>query len=120
MMIASAVLGPHKMTKVKQMPYESGMNPFGDARQRFDVRYLSDGDRLSCCSTSSSCSSIRGPWRSGAAVRRPTLSASRARGRTAGIPAGISFPGFLGNPVFIVILAAAFAYAWQKGVFEWR
>ncbi|MGA8347417.1 MAG: NADH-quinone oxidoreductase subunit A, partial [Isosphaeraceae bacterium] len=39
MMIASAVLGPHKRTKVKQMPYESGMNPFGDARQRFDVRY---------------------------------------------------------------------------------
>src|SRR5271157_1957637 len=39
MMIASAVLGPHKHTKVKQMPYESGMNPFGDARQRFDVRY---------------------------------------------------------------------------------
>ena len=38
-MIASAVLGPHKTTKVKQMPYESGMNPFGDARQRFDVRY---------------------------------------------------------------------------------
>src|SRR6476469_3220775 len=39
MIIASAVLGPKKATRVKQMPYESGMNPFGDARQRFDVRY---------------------------------------------------------------------------------
>src|SRR5271166_6029555 len=39
MMIASTLLGPHKLTKVKQMPYESGMNPIGDARQRFDVRY---------------------------------------------------------------------------------
>ena len=39
MLIASAVLGPRKVTAVKQMPYESGMNPFGDARQRFDVRY---------------------------------------------------------------------------------
>ena len=39
MLIASAILGPRKVTKVKQMPYESGMNPFGDARQRFDVRY---------------------------------------------------------------------------------
>src|SRR5512135_3737099 len=39
MMIASAILGPRKFTTVKQMPYESGMNPFGDARQRFDVRY---------------------------------------------------------------------------------
>src|SRR5512135_927720 len=39
MMIASAIFGPKKITRVKQMPYESGMNPFGDARQRFDVRY---------------------------------------------------------------------------------
>ena len=39
MLIASAILGPRKVTRVKQMPYESGMNPFGDARQRFDVRY---------------------------------------------------------------------------------
>ncbi len=39
MMIASAVLAPSKMTRVKQMPYESGMDPIGDARQRFDVRF---------------------------------------------------------------------------------
>ena len=32
-------LGPSKRTPVKQMPYESGMDPIGDARQRFDVRY---------------------------------------------------------------------------------
>ena len=35
----SAVLGPKRSTAVKQMPYESGMDPIGDARQRFDVRY---------------------------------------------------------------------------------
>ncbi len=39
MLIASAMLGPRKTTSVKQMPYESGMDPIGDARQRFDVRY---------------------------------------------------------------------------------
>src|ERR1700681_1688985 len=39
MMIASAYLNPKKATRVKQMPYESGMDPIGDARQRFDVRY---------------------------------------------------------------------------------
>src|SRR5271167_85164 len=39
MIIASAWLAPQKATKVKQMPYESGMDPIGDARQRFDVRY---------------------------------------------------------------------------------
>src|SRR4051794_38876620 len=39
MLGASAVLGPRRTTPVKQMPYESGMDPIGDARQRFDVRY---------------------------------------------------------------------------------
>src|SRR3954471_15322104 len=39
MLGASALLGPRKTTAVKQMPYESGMDPIGDARQRFDVRY---------------------------------------------------------------------------------
>ena len=39
MLALSAILGPRKTTAVKQMPYESGMDPIGDARQRFDVRY---------------------------------------------------------------------------------
>ena len=39
MLTASAILGPQKRTRVKQMPYESGMDPIGDAKQRFDVRY---------------------------------------------------------------------------------
>ena len=39
MFAASALLGPRKKTAVKHMPYESGMDPIGDARQRFDVRY---------------------------------------------------------------------------------
>src|SRR5215470_4941080 len=36
---ASPFLNPRKETRVKQMPYESGMDPIGDARQRFDVRF---------------------------------------------------------------------------------
>src|ERR1035438_10515626 len=39
MLVASALLGPSKASAVKEMPYESGMDPAGDARQRFDVRY---------------------------------------------------------------------------------
>ena len=36
----SYILGPRKrQTAVKQMPYESGMDPIGDGGQRFDVRY---------------------------------------------------------------------------------
>src|SRR5205823_13050315 len=36
---AAHLIGPQRRTPVKQMPYESGMDPIGDARQRFDVRF---------------------------------------------------------------------------------
>ena len=32
-------VGPRKSTAVKEMPYESGMDPIGDARQPFDVKF---------------------------------------------------------------------------------
>jgi len=116
MLVASAVLGPSKITKVKQMPYESGMDPFGDARQRFDVRYyliaivflLFDVELL-----------FLYPW----AVAQWSGSAPAAGGSAvaaAGIPAEFRTMVFWEIQVFIVLLAAAFAYAWKKGVFEWR
>lgn len=120
MLIASAVLGPRKITRVKQMPYESGMNPFGDARQRFDVRYyliaivflLFDVELLFlypwAVAQWSSSSVTAGP----AAIVAPV--------GLAGIPAEFRSLVFWEIQVFIVILAAAFAYAWKKGVFEWR
>src|SRR5262245_17521512 len=39
MILLSHFLGPRRDTAGKQMPYDSGMDPVGDARQRFDVRY---------------------------------------------------------------------------------
>src|SRR5436309_5793137 len=38
-LIAAHLIGPKKNTAVKLMPYESGMDPIGDARQRFDVKF---------------------------------------------------------------------------------
>src|SRR5262245_24075959 len=35
----SALVGPSKSSRVKEMPYESGMNPVHDTRRRFDVRF---------------------------------------------------------------------------------
>jgi NADH-quinone oxidoreductase subunit A len=111
MMIASDVLAPSRLTKVKQMPYESGMDPIGDARQRFDVRFylvaivflLFDVELL-----------FLYPW----AVAQWSTAVSD--GAIAGIPAEFRIWVFWEIMVFIVILAAAFAYAWRKGVFEWR
>ena len=35
----SHILSPNKKTSVKNMPYESGMDPFGDAKKQFDVKF---------------------------------------------------------------------------------
>src|SRR5688500_15294306 len=38
-MVLAHTVGPRRNTPVKLMPYESGMDPIGDARQRFDVKF---------------------------------------------------------------------------------
>src|SRR5437764_717978 len=117
MLTASAVLGPKRQTAVKQMPYESGMDPIGDARQRFDVRYylvaivflLFDVELL-----------FLYPWAVAQWSGDPRVLAARPGMTSAGIPAEFRGLVFWEIMVFIVILAGAFAYAWRKGVFEWR
>ena len=117
-MIATALLGPRKPNAVKQMPYESGMDPVGDARQRFDVRYylvaivflLFDVELL-----------FLYPW-AVAQWSDPAMAivGAATSGPVLGIPPafrGLVFGEIL---VFVAVLAAAFAYAWKKGVFEWR
>jgi NADH-quinone oxidoreductase subunit A len=116
----SAVLGPKRTTAVKQMPYESGMDPIGDARQRFDVRYylvaivflLFDVELL-----------FLYPW----AVAqwsndgRPAVAvAGQVVPAAVGVPPDLRWLVFGEIVVFVAVLAAAFAYAWKKGVFEWR
>jgi NADH-quinone oxidoreductase subunit A len=117
MLIASALLGPSKITRVKQMPYESGVNPFGDARQRFDVRYylvaivflLFDVELL-----------FLYPWAVAQWSGEGSVLGGAEGAGVAGIPADFQSLVFWEIQVFIVILAAAFGYAWKKGVFEWR
>jgi NADH-quinone oxidoreductase subunit A len=120
MLVASAILGPRKITRVKQMPYESGMNPFGDARQRFDVRYyliaivflLFDVELL-----------FLYPWAVAQWSGGVPEAASSPDGLSvglAGIPEEFRSLVFWEILVFIVILGAAYIYARKKGVFEWR
>lgn len=37
--VASAVIGPRREGRIKGQTYESGMNPIGTARKRFNVRF---------------------------------------------------------------------------------
>jgi NADH-quinone oxidoreductase subunit A len=125
MIVTSRFLGPRKTTPVKQMPYESGMDPIGDARQRFDVRYylvaivflLFDVELLYLYPWAVSQYSAEG---SVASAGVEPVSATMPPVVGVGIPPefrGLVFGEIL---VFILVLAAAFAYAWRKGVFAWR
>ena len=38
-LILGRLVGPQRVNPSKQMPYESGMDPVGDARQPFDVKF---------------------------------------------------------------------------------
>jgi NADH-quinone oxidoreductase subunit A len=111
MVVVSYVMGPHRQGAVKQMPYESGMDPIHDARRRFDVRFhlvaiaflVFDVELL-----------FLYPW--AVASNNPAgLDAAVAEGLVAS--RGLIFGEVL---VFIALLALGFAYAWRKGVFEWR
>ena len=103
-LILTHVIGPRKKTPVKQMPYESGMDPIGDARQPFDVKFylvailflVFDVELL-----------FLYPW---------AVSAYE----DAGVPAGLRDTVYGVMLVFMATLAIAFVYAWRKGVFRWR
>ncbi len=126
MLGASALLGPKKTTPVKEMPYESGMDPIGDARQRFDVRYylvaivflLFDVELLFLYPWAVAQWSV--PSATARLDAGPTAMASVPLPPVAGIPPVFRNLVFLEILVFVAVLTAAFAYAWRKGVFEWR
>lgn len=102
---AAHLIAPRKRTRVKQMPYESGMDPIGDARQHFDVKFyliailflVFDVELL-----------FLYPWAVVAYQQPPLL--PRELGR-------LLFWEIL---VFLITLVLAYIYAWRKGVFRWR
>ena len=105
------IASPRRKTPVKQMPYESGMDPVGDARGRFDVRFylvavvflLFDVELL-----------FLYPW-AVAAHSKSGLSSATAGGEP--ISTGLVFLEVL---IFIGLLGLAYVYAWRKGVFNWK
>ena len=111
MLVAAKVMGPKRDSRVKQMPYESGMDPIHDARRRFDVRFhlvaiaflVFDVELL-----------FLYPW-AVAARNSAGLDAAVAEGLVAS--RGLVFTEVM---IFIALLAAGFVYAWRKGVFQWR
>jgi NADH-quinone oxidoreductase subunit A len=104
-LLAAHMIGPHRKTPVKLMPYESGMDPIGDARQRFDVKFyliailflVFDVELL-----------FLYPWAVIAYRDEPLL------------PGALQQVQFWEILVFLATLIVAYVYAWRKGVFQWR
>ncbi|MCA9174252.1 MAG: NADH-quinone oxidoreductase subunit A [Planctomycetales bacterium] len=102
-----SLLGPKREGAVKQMPYESGMDPIHDARRRFDVRFhlvaiaflLFDVELL-----------FLYPW--AVANKHPDGLAK------SGADLGLLVFGEV--MVFVTLLALGLVYAWRKGLFRWR
>ena len=115
MLVAGSLIGPRRNSAVKQMPYESGMDPVHDAHRRFDVRFnlvavaflVFDVELL-----------FLYPWavasRNAAGVDAAVTTATSAG---IGLTRGLIFGEAL---IFIALLAAGFVYAWRRGVFQWR
>lgn len=112
----ASLVGPKRQTAVKQMAYESGMDPIHDAHRKFDVRFhlvaiaflLFDVELL-----------FLYPW--AVAGNTPTgidaaVTAAAKQG-LGGYSRGLVFTEVM---VFIGLLAVGLVYAWKKGVFKWR
>ena len=91
------IFGPKKESAAKSMPYESGMNPYGEGTRRMPVRFylvavlfiLFDIEVVFFL-----------PW----AITFRQL----------------GLFGLIEMLIFIVILLVGFVYAWKKGALEWE
>jgi len=105
MLLLTHIVGPSRKGEIKGLPYESGMNPIGSARQRFNVRFyllaitflLFDVEIV-----------FLYPW----AITFPSLGETEAGQSLA--------PLFLLRMLFFIGTSiVAFLYAWRKGVFRY-
>ncbi len=105
------LFGPRRNSAVKEMPYESGMDPIHDARRRFDVRFylvaiaflIFDVELL-----------FLYPW---------AVASTDAAGIDAAVSQGwVSGRGlvFAEAMLFIALLALGLVYTWRRGVLQWR
>jgi len=102
LVILGHLLGPRRDTKLKLMPYESGMNPIGPGIRRMPVRFylvavlfiLFDIEVVFFL-----------PW----AVAYSHF-----------IESGLGWFFLLEMFLFIAILLVGYVYAWKKDAFEWE
>jgi NADH-quinone oxidoreductase subunit A len=95
----SYLLGKRVKNRVKDMPYESGIVPTGDARQRFSVKFYLVGMLFILFDIEAI---FLYPW---AVVYRDLPDH------------GMS--GFVEMLVFVILILSGFFYIWKKGALDW-
>ena len=96
MLGASYVLGKRVRNRVKDMPYESGIVPTGDARHRFSVKFYLVGMLFILFDIEAI---FLYPW---AVVYRE-----------------LKMFAFVEMLVFIILILCGFFYIWKKGALDW-
>ncbi len=99
-------------TVIKQTPYESGMPPLGDARERFSVKFYMVAVLFIIFDIETV---FMIPW--GAYFRQ--LSCAVPLVHDACPASQTSFFGLVEMLVFILILLVGFIYVWKKGALQW-
>src|SRR2546427_5837651 len=105
MIAASHLITRRRPTPVKELPYESGMPPLGNARERFSVKFylvamlfiIFDIETVFLI-----------PW--------GTIYFGGAAAGTGGPSTGFLLLEML---VFMFILGVGYVYVWKRGAFEW-
>ena len=100
LLTASYLLGKKVRNRVKDMPYESGIVPTGDARHRFSVKFYLVGMLFILFDIE-------------AIFLYPWVVVYRDLSRN-----GAMF-GFIEMLVFVVLVLSGFFYIWKKGALDW-
>lgn len=106
-LLVTQLIGPRKRTATKLMPYESGKDPIGSARDRFSIKFytvaviflLFDIEVLFMI-----------PF---AVAFKSLLGAERLTGIQYGTIA------FIEIMIFVSTLVIGYIYVWKKGIFDW-
>jgi len=96
LLTVSYLLGKRVRNRVKDMPYESGIVPTGDARQRFSVKFYLVGMLFILFDIEAI---FLYPW---VVVYRE-----------------LKLAGFLEMLIFVILILSGFFYIWKKGALDW-
>jgi len=96
MIVLTSLLGKKRYSRAKMQPYECGITPTGDARERFSVKFFMVGILFILFDVEAI---FLYPW---AVIYRE-----------------LKMFGFFEMLVYIAVVIGGFLYMWKKGVLDW-